>query len=116
MSKHGDHSKEFLNDDLVILPKWFIYLFTDTEKVSGKPVFNAKNAASPNYDAYEKDIAMVTFFFESTTAFEYSRDERMTLIQYISQMGGLMGLCTGFSFISAVEIVYWFTIRYFRNL
>ena len=92
------------------------FFFADETKVGGKPVFTAKNEESSSYDAYEKDIAMVTFFFESTTAFEYSRDERMTLIQYISQIGGLMGLCIGFSFISAVEIVYWFTIRYFRNL
>ena len=59
---------------------------------------------------------MVTFFFESSTIFEYSREDRMTLIQYISQVGGLMGLCIGFSFISAAELFYWFTIRYIRNL
>ena len=91
-------------------------IFSDTAKASGNPVFQASNTKSPTYDAYQRDIAMVTFFFESTTAFEYTRDERMTLIQYISQMGGLMGLCTGFSFISAIEILYWFTIRYLRNL
>ena len=59
---------------------------------------------------------MVTFFFESSTVFEYSREDRMTVIQYISQVGGLMGLCIGFSFISAAELFYWFTIRYIRNL
>ena len=85
-------------------------------RAAGNPLFKASTSKSPSYDAYEKDIAMVTFFFESTTVFEYTRDERMTLIQYISQIGGLMGLCAGFSFISAVEILYWFTIRYFRNL
>ena len=69
-----------------------------------------------NYLAYKKDIAMVTFFFETSTVFEYSREQRMTLVGYISQMGGLLGLCMGFSLISFVEILYWFTIRLCRNM
>jgi hypothetical protein len=69
-----------------------------------------------NYLAYGKDIAMVTFFFETSTIFEYSREQRMTLVGYISQMGGLLGLCMGFSLISFVEIFYWFTIRLCRNM
>ena len=91
-------------------------LFIDSKKSSGNPIFKATNTESPSYDAYEKDIAMVTFFFETTTVFEYAREQRLTLIQYISQIGGLMGLFTGCSFISAVEILYWFTVKYFRNL
>ena len=33
----------------------------------------------------------------------------------ISQMGGLMGLCMGFSLLSFIEIVYWVTYRLARN-
>ena len=84
--------------------------------MKGIRVFPASLEKNPKYDAYEKDIAMVTFFFESSTVFEYTREERMTLIQYISQMGGLLGLCIGFSLISGVEIIYWLTIRLFRNV
>ena len=40
----------------------------------------------------------------------------MTFVQYISQIGGLLGLWMGFSFISAIEILYWFTIRLPRNI
>ena len=86
------------------------------ENIKGIPVFPATLEKNPKYDAYEKDIAMVTFFFESSTVFEYTREERMTLIQYISQMGGLLGLCIGFSLISGVEIIYWLTIKLFRNV
>ena len=89
--------------------------FADS-RATGKEIFKAANEKSPDYDAYEKDIAMVTFFFETSTVFEFSREKRMTLVQYISQMGGLLGLCMGFSFISAIEIVYWCVIRYARNL
>ena len=84
--------------------------------MKGVRVFPASLEKNPKYDAYEKDIAMVTFFFESSTVFEYTREERMTLIQYISQMGGLLGLCIGFSLISGVEIIYWLTIKLFRNV
>ena len=98
-------------------------LYVD-EKAAGKQVFSASNVEidgsgqkiPKSYDAYEKDIAMVTFFFESSTIFEFKREQRMTLVGYISQMGGLLGLCMGFSFISAVEILYWFTIRMARNI
>ena len=90
--------------------------YADKDKASGTPVFTASNEKAPEYDAYKKDIAMVTFFFESTTVLEYAREVRMTTIGFISQVGGLMGLCLGFSFISAVEIAYWFTIRYARNM
>ena len=93
-----------------------ILSLSDENIAAGNPVFQATNTKSPSYDAYQRDIAMVTFFFESTTVFEYTREQRMTLIQYISQVGGLMGLCIGFSFISAAELIYWFTIRYFRNM
>ncbi len=39
----------------------------------------------------------------------------MSWIQFISQVGGLMGLCLGFSFVSAIELFYWFTYRMGRN-
>ncbi len=83
---------------------------------SGKPVFIYANNENPTYDAYSKDIAKVTFFFESSTVFQFTRDERMTFVGYISQLGGLLGLFMGFSFVSAAEIIYWFTIRCSRNL
>ena len=90
--------------------------YADKDKASGNPVFSATNDKSPTYDAYQKDIAMVTFFFESPTIMEYSRQVKMTLIGYISQMGGLLGLWMGFSFISAIEILYWCTIRLARSM
>ena len=87
-----------------------------TMDIDGKEIFPAANKKAPTYNAYEKDIAMVTFYFESPTAFEYLKEPRMTLLQFIAQMGGLLGLCIGFSFISGIEILYWFIIRFVRNL
>ena len=47
---------------------------------------------------------------------EYERIKRMTAIDFISSMGGLFGLCLGFSLISFFEILYWFIIRLGRNM
>ena len=40
----------------------------------------------------------------------------MTWIGFFSQMGGLLGLCLGFSLLSGVELLYWFIIVLFRNI
>ena len=40
----------------------------------------------------------------------------MTINNCISLVGGLMGLCLGFSFLSAIELIYWFTFRLIKNM
>ena len=91
------------------------YYVHDKGQAEHEIVFSAQISNSPTYDAYEKDIATVTFFFDSPTAFVYERKARMTWVGFISQIGGLFGLCMGFSFISIIEIGYWLTIRMFKN-
>jgi hypothetical protein len=71
---------------------------------------------TPTYDAFENDIAVVNFYFDKSTVLEFKRAQRMKLEDYISQMGGLIGLGIGFSFVSAVEIIYWITVRLFYNI
>ena len=36
-------------------------------------IFTATNNYDETYDAYEKDIALVSFYFKQPTAFEYTR-------------------------------------------
>ena len=83
---------------------------------NGKQVFTASNGKSPVYDAYERDIAVVTFFFENPTILEFGREIRMTTLQYISQVGGLLGLCIGFSFLSGLEVLFWMANKLFGHL
>jgi len=90
-------------------------IYTSNDRQRNSAVFTATNKLDDTYDAYERDIAIVSFYFEYPTAFEYIREARMTAIGYISQMGGLLGLCFGFSFLSGLEIIYWCTYRLFRN-
>ena len=46
---------------------------------------------------------------------EMERRIRMGPIEFISSLGGLFGLCLGFSFISFFEIVYWAIKPLFRS-
>ena len=39
----------------------------------------------------------------------------MTVIDFIGNVGGLFGLCLGFSLISFFELLYWFLIRTSRR-
>jgi len=67
------------------------------------------------YNAFEKDIAVANFYFSKPTTLEYRRSENMRLIDFVSQIGGLFGLCLGFSIISFIELFYWISIRLSRN-
>ena len=57
------------------------------------------------------NITLYPFIFFVT---EMERRIRMGPIEFISSLGGLFGLCLGFSFISFFEIIYWATIALAR--
>ena len=90
--------------------------YVNTKEKVDALVFSVQNNDTPVYDAYALDIAMVNFYFDKSTVLCYKRGQRMTEIDFISQMGGLLGLGLGCSFISIVEFLYWMTIRLLRNI
>ena len=79
------------------------------------------------YNAWEEDIAVVNIFFGKETVMgknvrknfpifpEFERGIRMGPVDFIASLGGLFGLCLGFSIISFLEIIYWATTGFFRN-
>ena len=40
----------------------------------------------------------------------------MTIVGFISQVGGVLGLFLGFSLVSIVELIYWFLFRLIYNI
>ena len=78
-------------------------------------VFRYKVKDKPTYNAFEEDIAIVNFYFEKDSILQYTRQESMTTVGYISQLGGILGLFIGFSFVSGIELIYWFAIRLYKN-
>ena len=62
----------------------------------------------------EADIYFVEIFFDTSTYDKVEQDKKMTLEAQLGLIGGTMGLLTGFSIFSLVEIVY-FTIMFFAS-
>ena len=63
-----------------------------------------------NYDAYDKDIAMVQFFYKKSTIIQMGTQVTMSWIDYFSAVGGLLGLVLGMGIVSVIEIV-WLCLR-----
>lgn len=63
-----------------------------------------------SYDAYEKDIALMHIYFKRTTVFQMGSQATMTWIDFLSQVGGLLGLCIGISILTFIEL-FWLCLR-----
>ena len=57
----------------------------------------------------------VRIYFDTPTFDRITKDRAAKFVDMLSAIGGTMGLLTGFSIISGVEIVY-FIIKVFSNL
>ena len=57
-----------------------------------------------------------SFTFSHSSFSEFERSKRMTWLDFISNLGGVCGLCLGISFISITELVYWFAFRFFKRI
>jgi hypothetical protein len=58
------------------------------------------------YEAYEKDIAIINVFFDSTTVMNFKSQKRQSWTDYFANVGGALGLCTGLTIITVVEF-FW---------
>ena len=58
----------------------------------------------------ESDLRLVHIFFDTATFDDIERDKAIKAEAQLSLIGGTMGLLTGFSIISGVEIIF-FLIR-----
>ena len=52
------------------------------------------------------DLKFVRIYFDTTTFDTITKDRAAKFVDMLSAIGGTMGLLTGFSIISGVEIVY----------
>ena len=65
---------------------------------------------SKEYDAYDKDIAVLNVFFGTSTVMSFNSQKRQSWLDYLSSVGGALGLCIGLSIITVVELV-WLCLR-----
>ena len=59
-----------------------------------------------DYDSPELKLRFVRLYFYATTFDRITKDRAAKFVDMLSAIGGTMGLLTGFSIISGVEIVY----------
>ena len=78
-------------------------------------LFKIEMENNPTYDAFERDIGFVNIFFGRGYSTRYIKKNRMSGYDFLSQVGGSVGLAMGISIISLVEILYWFTLRWFND-
>ena len=55
---------------------------------------------------WENNLKYVRIFFDTPTFDRITKDRAAKFVDMLSAIGGTMGLLTGFSIISAVEIVF----------
>ncbi len=79
-----------------------------------KQLFVAKDftftSLPKTYEAYKDDIAVVNVYFSSPTAMKFSTTINKTWIDFISGIGGNVGLFIGFSFVTVFELI-WLIVR-----
>ena len=86
--------------------------YVSSEKKLQSLTLKDSRIKNPTYDAFQNDIAIANFYFDKSTIIRFKRDHRMTLTDYISQVGGLLGLAIGVSFVSGIELLYWLVARF----
>ena len=78
-------------------------------------MFPSQMKGDQTYDAFKKDIGIVNIFFGEERILKYVTLNRMSTLDFLSQIGGSLGLFMGISIISIIELIYWFTFRLFLN-
>ena len=87
-------------------PPNYIDEIVDSQRIYLPKIRSMFSNMQTEYDAYEEDIAIVSVFFESSSVFLYGSQHSQTWIDFFSAVGGLMGLCFGFSFITIIELIW----------
>ncbi|XP_075983418.1 pickpocket protein 28-like [Anticarsia gemmatalis] len=71
----------------------------------------AKDLGNRTPEYFTENMLVVHFYFEDNTFQRFTKGEIFGLTEFLSNTGGLLGLCMGFSMMSAVELLYYLTLR-----
>jgi hypothetical protein len=58
------------------------------------------------YKYAKENLLWLNVYVKDSYASRIIRDEKMTRTRFVANVGGLLGLCMGFSFVSLAEIIY----------
>ena len=54
----------------------------------------------------KKNLAVVNVYIKDPVVTRIKRDQKIPIIAFVANTGGLLGLCMGFSLVSVFEILY----------
>ena len=72
-----------------------------------KLFYNLSNDAELARERFKNDIAVINIFFDTPIITEITQELRTSVFDMISAIGGTLGLFTGISVITLVEVVWW---------
>jgi Amiloride-sensitive sodium channel len=64
-----------------------------------------------DYSTADGHLSQIKVIFKNSEFFPTILQEQLTVLDFISYCGGALGLFLGFSAMSAVEMIYYFTVR-----
>ncbi|XP_050328655.1 pickpocket protein 28-like [Bactrocera neohumeralis] len=75
--------------------------------------FQSSNQFSKNMSSnyMEKNIAVVNIYFKESWYRSNKQNEYIGITDFLSSVGGIIGLFFGFSFISLAEVIYYFVLK-----
>ncbi|KAJ9598439.1 hypothetical protein L9F63_010883 [Diploptera punctata] len=68
-----------------------------------------------NTEQHRESVSMVSIFYKDNQFVTNYRSELYGTADFLASCGGLLGLYLGFSFLSLIEIIYFFTLRLISN-
>ena len=80
------------------------------------PCFPAKRPHYINDSYVSNNLAVVHIYFKALHFMRQERAELFGIVDFFSNIGGLLGLCMGVSALSVVELAYFFTLRLGLNI
>ncbi|XP_072397815.1 pickpocket protein 28-like [Diabrotica undecimpunctata] len=81
------------------------------------PAYRAQITNNTNtIDPSSMSLSKLTIFFKTADFIYSERNELYGPLDFLANFGGLLGLFTGFSLLSMLEIVYFLTIRLYFNV
>ena len=75
-------------------------------------LFLSEVQKNPTYDAFDDDIGIVNIFFADNTAEKFITYSKMSCFDYVTELGGSLGLFMGISVVSVIEFIYWFFFQF----
>ena len=129
---NDEHKRKFLEENLPdvcnhidiidarIAPNELCNLTEDTWDPAGKWGFSKldedwKNLEHDLFRYTKENLAVVNIYIKDPAVTKIIRDEKISPISFIANVGGLMGLCMGFSLVSSWEIIFHFGHSLFKR-